>query len=187
MHPQRNWRDLIKPKALEVEEKNLQPTYGKFVAEPFERGFGTTVGNRVWTWDPVGGWLESNQTINGLSLPLVGSGGSFAVLGNGRAWAGISGGSEDLQTLTPVELIGSGGNFAVRVSNRVWTWRSGAPNWVQSGWSNSTLGLLLESTDLSLHLSAGLHLLAVDSSGAAIDLGADAVAGDDVSVELGVG
>jgi len=45
MHPQRNWRDLIKPKALEVEEKNLTPTYGKFVAEPLERGFGTTIGN----------------------------------------------------------------------------------------------------------------------------------------------
>jgi DNA-directed RNA polymerase subunit alpha len=47
MQPQRNWRDLIKPKGLEVEEKNLTPTYGKFVAEPFERGFGITIGNAL--------------------------------------------------------------------------------------------------------------------------------------------
>jgi len=47
MHPQRNWRDLIKPKALEVEARNLTPTYGKFVAEPLERGFGTTIGNAL--------------------------------------------------------------------------------------------------------------------------------------------
>jgi len=47
MHPQRNWRDLIKPKSLEFEEKNLTPTYGKFVAEPLERGFGTTLGNAL--------------------------------------------------------------------------------------------------------------------------------------------
>src|SRR5262245_33024909 len=47
MHPQRNWRDLIKPKGLEVEEKHLTSTYGKFVAEPLERGFGTTIGNAL--------------------------------------------------------------------------------------------------------------------------------------------
>ena len=42
-----NWRDLIKPKRLEVEEKSLTPTYGKFHGEPFERGYGTTVGNAL--------------------------------------------------------------------------------------------------------------------------------------------
>lgn len=47
MLPQRNWRDLIKPKKLEAEEKNLTPTYGRFVGEPFERGFGITVGNSL--------------------------------------------------------------------------------------------------------------------------------------------
>ncbi len=41
----RNWRDLIKPKRLEATE--LTDTYGKFVAEPFERGFGTTLGNSL--------------------------------------------------------------------------------------------------------------------------------------------
>jgi DNA-directed RNA polymerase subunit alpha len=47
MQPQRNWRDLLKPQSLETEEKNLTPNYGKFVGEPFERGFGTTVGNAL--------------------------------------------------------------------------------------------------------------------------------------------
>ena len=41
----KNWRDQIKPKRLEATE--LTDTYGKFVAEPFERGFGTTLGNSL--------------------------------------------------------------------------------------------------------------------------------------------
>ncbi len=44
---QKNWRDLIKPKKLEADEKSLTPTYGKFVGEPLERGFGTTIGNSL--------------------------------------------------------------------------------------------------------------------------------------------
>src|SRR5262245_21096323 len=44
---QANWRDLITPKRLEVDEKNLTPTFGKFVGEPFERGYGTTIGNAL--------------------------------------------------------------------------------------------------------------------------------------------
>jgi DNA-directed RNA polymerase subunit alpha len=44
---QDKWRDLIKPKSLEVEEKTLTPTYGRFIGEPFERGFGTTLGNAL--------------------------------------------------------------------------------------------------------------------------------------------
>jgi DNA-directed RNA polymerase subunit alpha len=44
---QRNWRDLIKPKKLETDEKSLTSVYGKFVGEPFERGFGTTIGNAM--------------------------------------------------------------------------------------------------------------------------------------------
>ena len=47
MLPQRNWRDLIKPKKLEADEKSLTATYGKFVGEPFERGFGVTIGNSM--------------------------------------------------------------------------------------------------------------------------------------------
>jgi DNA-directed RNA polymerase subunit alpha len=47
MQPQRNWRDLLKPETLESDAKSLTPTYGKFVGEPFERGFGTTIGNAL--------------------------------------------------------------------------------------------------------------------------------------------
>jgi len=47
MQPQRNWRDLLKPQNLESDDKSLTATYGKFVGEPFERGFGTTVGNAL--------------------------------------------------------------------------------------------------------------------------------------------
>ena len=43
----RNWRDLIKPRRLEVDQDSLRQTYGKFVAEPLERGFGTTLGNSL--------------------------------------------------------------------------------------------------------------------------------------------
>lgn len=43
----RNWRDLIKPKALVVDKDTLTPTYGKFFAEPLERGFGITLGNSL--------------------------------------------------------------------------------------------------------------------------------------------
>jgi DNA-directed RNA polymerase subunit alpha len=38
---------MIKPKRLEADEKSLTPTYGKFVGEPFERGYGTTIGNSL--------------------------------------------------------------------------------------------------------------------------------------------
>src|SRR5262249_43931169 len=39
----RNWRELIRPRRLDVEERG--DTYGKFVCEPLERGFGITIGN----------------------------------------------------------------------------------------------------------------------------------------------
>src|SRR5687767_9625433 len=43
----KNWRDLIKPRRLEIDQDSLSQTYGKFVAEPLERGFGTTLGNSL--------------------------------------------------------------------------------------------------------------------------------------------
>ncbi len=43
----KNWRELIKPKRLQVDTDSLSDTYGKFYAEPFERGFGTTLGNAL--------------------------------------------------------------------------------------------------------------------------------------------
>ncbi len=41
----KNWTELIKPTKLEVDEKSLTPTYGKFYGEPFERGYGQTIGS----------------------------------------------------------------------------------------------------------------------------------------------
>ncbi|MCC7110964.1 MAG: DNA-directed RNA polymerase subunit alpha [Deltaproteobacteria bacterium] len=41
----KNWRDLIRPKNLVVDRDTLTATYGKFVAEPLERGYGVTLGN----------------------------------------------------------------------------------------------------------------------------------------------
>src|SRR3954463_8833143 len=43
----KNWRDLIKPKTLEIEKETLGQTYGRFSCEPLERGFGTTLGNSI--------------------------------------------------------------------------------------------------------------------------------------------
>ncbi|MGO9921191.1 MAG: DNA-directed RNA polymerase subunit alpha [Isosphaeraceae bacterium] len=43
----KNWRDLIKPRGLSVEQDSLTDKYGKFVAEPLERGFGITLGNSI--------------------------------------------------------------------------------------------------------------------------------------------
>jgi DNA-directed RNA polymerase subunit alpha len=41
----RNWRDLIRPKNIVIDRDSLSETYGKFVAEPLERGYGVTLGN----------------------------------------------------------------------------------------------------------------------------------------------
>ncbi|MEN6449204.1 MAG: DNA-directed RNA polymerase subunit alpha [Thermoguttaceae bacterium] len=41
------WRGLELPSLVTAERSTLTPTYGKFVAEPFERGFGVTVGNSL--------------------------------------------------------------------------------------------------------------------------------------------
>lgn len=43
----RNWRDLIKPRRVDVDPTTIAETYGKFVAKPLERGFGITVGNAL--------------------------------------------------------------------------------------------------------------------------------------------
>ncbi len=41
------WRGLELPSVVDCERSTLTSTYGKFTAEPFERGFGTTVGNSL--------------------------------------------------------------------------------------------------------------------------------------------
>src|SRR6056297_3604256 len=39
-----NWREMIKPEKLDV---TTTSTYGKFVCEPLERGYGITIGNSL--------------------------------------------------------------------------------------------------------------------------------------------
>ena len=41
------WRGFQKPKRLAVDNETITPKYGKFSAQPFERGFGTTIGNAL--------------------------------------------------------------------------------------------------------------------------------------------
>jgi len=72
------WRGLELPGSVTPDLKTLSPTYGKFVAEPFERGFGTTVGNSLRrvllsslegsavTQIKVGGALHEFTTIKGV-------------------------------------------------------------------------------------------------------------------------
>src|SRR5882762_6056204 len=42
-----NWTDFQMPSRLNVETETLSEKYGKFYAQPFERGFGTTIGNSI--------------------------------------------------------------------------------------------------------------------------------------------
>lgn len=43
----RNWHELIQPEKLEVDKAKHTEFYGKFVAQPLERGFATTIGNSL--------------------------------------------------------------------------------------------------------------------------------------------
>ncbi len=61
-------KDFQIPKKLEFEQETLTDTYGKFVAEPFERGFGTTVGNslRRVLLSSIGGAAVTSVKIEGV-------------------------------------------------------------------------------------------------------------------------
>lgn len=41
------WKGFQRPKRLEIDQESLTPTYGRFIAQPFERGFATTIGNAM--------------------------------------------------------------------------------------------------------------------------------------------
>src|SRR4026209_3516 len=41
------WKGFQRPKRLEFERETLTDRFGRFSAQPFERGFGTTVGNAL--------------------------------------------------------------------------------------------------------------------------------------------
>jgi DNA-directed RNA polymerase subunit alpha len=42
-----HWKGIQKPKELKCDYETLTGTYGRFYAEPFERGFGITIGNSL--------------------------------------------------------------------------------------------------------------------------------------------
>ncbi|MDE7241886.1 MAG: DNA-directed RNA polymerase subunit alpha, partial [Desulfovibrio sp.] len=43
----RNWSELVKPEQILRDEENASGTYAKFICEPLERGYGTTIGNAM--------------------------------------------------------------------------------------------------------------------------------------------
>ena len=43
----RNWAVLVKPEQIVRDNDPADPVYGKFVCEPLERGYGTTIGNAL--------------------------------------------------------------------------------------------------------------------------------------------
>jgi len=42
-----NWPNLQMPESIEIDETSYSSTYGKFVVQPLERGFGVTIGNSL--------------------------------------------------------------------------------------------------------------------------------------------
>ncbi|MCD6083741.1 DNA-directed RNA polymerase subunit alpha, partial [Candidatus Aerophobetes bacterium] len=40
-------RELIRPKRISLEEQTFSDTYGKFIIEPLESGYGITLGNAL--------------------------------------------------------------------------------------------------------------------------------------------
>jgi len=63
------WRDFQMPKRLDCEESKYTGTYGKFIAEPFERGYGVTLGNslRRILLSSIEGSAVSSIRIEGVS------------------------------------------------------------------------------------------------------------------------
>lgn len=43
----RNWSELVKPEQILRDEDKASATYAKFICEPLERGYGTTIGNAM--------------------------------------------------------------------------------------------------------------------------------------------
>ena len=41
------WKGFQRPKRIETDHQTLTPTFGRFTAQPFERGFATTLGNAM--------------------------------------------------------------------------------------------------------------------------------------------
>ena len=55
-----------KPKGITFEHSAVEPNYGKFIAYPFERGFGTTIGNTR----PKSTFLQSGYAVTAIKFQL---------------------------------------------------------------------------------------------------------------------
>jgi DNA-directed RNA polymerase subunit alpha len=44
---EKNWQELIKPTKIDIERESCSVYFAKFMAEPFERGYGITIGNSL--------------------------------------------------------------------------------------------------------------------------------------------
>jgi DNA-directed RNA polymerase subunit alpha len=87
------WRGFQKPKRLAVDQETLTNIYGKFSAQPFERGFGTTIGNALRrtllssiegaavTAVRIEGVLHEFQSITGVVAERRGAEGSVSACG----------------------------------------------------------------------------------------------------------
>src|SRR5260370_34232465 len=71
------WKGFQKPKRLAVDTSSLTDKYGMFWAQPFERGFGTTIGNalrRVMLSSIEGAAATAVETEGGLADVQAASG-----------------------------------------------------------------------------------------------------------------
>ena len=63
------WRDFQFPKRVSAEQETYTPTFGRFVAEPLERGYGVTLGNifRRVLLSSIEGTAVTSIKIDGVS------------------------------------------------------------------------------------------------------------------------
>ena len=64
----RNWRELIRPRRLELDEDSSNDVYARFSCEPLERGYGVTLGNamRRVLLSSLQGAANTSVRINGV-------------------------------------------------------------------------------------------------------------------------
>ena len=125
---ERNWRELIRPSRIEVDESTHSESFAKFSCEPLERGFGHTIGNALRrilisslqgaaiTSVRIDGVLHEFSTIPGVledvsDIILNLKGVRLRYLGHGPTTLSISAGGEgtvkagDIQTPPDVEIL----------------------------------------------------------------------------------
>jgi DNA-directed RNA polymerase subunit alpha len=88
------WSDFQKPKKLDYDPETLTPNYGRFIAQPFERGFGTTIGNALRR--------VLLSSVEGAAITAV------RVEGVLHEFSSLQGVVEDMTEQVPFKLHGSG-------------------------------------------------------------------------------